>query len=35
MKTIFCKENKLLDIDAKLNVLATYFPQIELVNYFS
>jgi hypothetical protein len=32
VKTTFCKGNLILDKNAKLNILATYFPQIELVN---
>jgi hypothetical protein len=31
-KTTFRKGNLILDTNVKLNILATYFPQIALVN---
>jgi hypothetical protein len=32
VKTTSCKGKLILDRNAKLNILAAYFPQIELVN---
>jgi hypothetical protein len=34
VKTTFWKGNLFLDSNVKLNVSATYYPQIELVNCF-
>jgi hypothetical protein len=33
VKTTLWKGNLILDTNIKLNISATYFPQIELVNY--